>query len=214
MNTGIYCIRNLFDGKEYVGSAARNLAKRWRDHRKHLRGHSPPNWLLQAAWNACGESAFEFNVVEECPPKQCIALEQRWIDETHPAYNLCCTAGSQLGFRHSAASREKMSIAHLGDRHNLGRKHTLQSRANMSVAHSTPDYIEKARARTTGNQYALGYRNAAGYKHTPDWRMAHSLFMIGNKYALGNTIRRGMQCTAESRAKMRASWIIRKLKAS
>ena len=131
MNTGIYCIRNLFDGKEYVGSAARSFKKRWQLHIHHLKRHIHDNWLLQAAWDACGESAFEFNVVEECPPEQCIEREQWWINDTNPAYNICRIAGSCLGRRHSEETREKCRISKLGNKYCVGRKDTLEHRASM-----------------------------------------------------------------------------------
>jgi group I intron endonuclease len=64
IDSGVYTIRNLFDGKQYVGSAARSLKRRWKSHRQQLRSKSHHNYKLLTAWCRCGETAFEFDVIE------------------------------------------------------------------------------------------------------------------------------------------------------
>lgn len=108
MNTGIYCIRNLMDGKEYIGSAARGFRRRWDRHLRDLRQGKHHSHLLQKAWNACGEAAFEFSILEECPPDQCLEREQHFIDTLDPHYNICRIAGSWLGRGVSPETRAKM----------------------------------------------------------------------------------------------------------
>ena len=143
--TGIYCIRNLFDGKEYVGSAARGFGRRWSGHIRQLRVGRHPNWPLQVAWNTCGEAAFAFEVLEECPPEQCIAKEQERINAMDPEYNICRIAGSPLGRRVTFEARAKMSAAKQGKRYRLGCKLTSATKAILS-------------AMKLGNQNCIGRR--------------------------------------------------------
>jgi hypothetical protein len=60
----VYVIRCLATGEVYVGSTC-NLAERWAAHRVRLRAGTHVNEKLQAAWDAYGEAAFEFGIVEE-----------------------------------------------------------------------------------------------------------------------------------------------------
>jgi group I intron endonuclease len=50
------------------------------DHRNALRRGTHINSKLQRAWNLHGESAFIFEVVEECPRAELLQVEQRHID--------------------------------------------------------------------------------------------------------------------------------------
>ena len=113
-SSGIYQIRNLIDGKKYIGSAV-NLRARWISHRNSLiRGdhHSP---YLQAAWNKHGASRFAFEVVEAVASKEdLIQREQHYIDKFNTSdnkigYNISPTAGSSLGTRRTKESRQKQS---------------------------------------------------------------------------------------------------------
>lgn len=96
-------------GKQYVGSASRSFAGRFRQHRYRLRRgdhHSPQ---LQAAWNKHGEGAFEFTVLLRCPPEQVLLHEQRLIDTMRPVYNTIQVAGSSSGFRFSPEQRIRLA---------------------------------------------------------------------------------------------------------
>jgi group I intron endonuclease len=208
--TGIYCIRNLFDGKEYIGSSALNLRKRWNYHLSRLRRGVHSNYLLQMAFRACGETAFEFDVLEECPPEKCIEREQWWIDAIRPVYNICRTAmGSPMSGRRatpetcakmskalmghfvSPETRAKIGAANKGKKYHLGCRNTPEARARMSAAHNRPEAIAKLRARMMGNKYTLGY------KPTPETLAKKSAIMMGNHYSLGK------KRSPETRAKMR-----------
>lgn len=128
--TGIYEIRNLVNGKRYVGSAV-DFGNRWRVHAQSLaRGdhHSTP---LQRAWRRYGPSAFQFNKLLACSKDNLIMYEQICMDALAPEYNVAPVAGSQLGYRHAPESRAKMSAANnrLG---NPGYVHTPQSKARIS----------------------------------------------------------------------------------
>ena len=62
---GIYSITNSGNGKRYIGQSI-DIEKRWREHRWHLRANKHKNNHLQNAWNKYGETAFVFEVLEEC----------------------------------------------------------------------------------------------------------------------------------------------------
>lgn len=102
--TGVYQIKNTKSGKVYVGSAAVSLSKRWNVHKCRLRKKTHHSKKLQNAWEKHGEEAFEFSVLEHCPPTQCEVLEQKWIDlldSFNAGYNCRPNANSQLGHKHS-----------------------------------------------------------------------------------------------------------------
>lgn len=104
--SGVYAITNVKTGSQYVGSAV-CIARRWRAHRHalRLRRKSPPR--LQAAWDKYGEAAFVFAVLEECPPEQCLVVEQRYIDLLSPKYNTRKHAESNFGVQWSAETNRK-----------------------------------------------------------------------------------------------------------
>jgi group I intron endonuclease len=107
----IYRIRNLVNGKVYVGSAV-NFRKRWNNHLVALRLDRHHSRKLQAAWNKYGEHSFAaepFEIVEN--KAHLVVREQFWIDALQPFYNCSPTAGSAFGVKHSAATRAKVSAA-------------------------------------------------------------------------------------------------------
>lgn len=110
---GVYAIIHRASGKRYIGSAAVSIKNRWYDHRKQLRGNRHHSRYLQRAWNKYGEDAFEFVVVEQCESEKCVEREQFWMDRYRSAkkrfgYNVCPTAGSQLGKRRSPEQRKRI----------------------------------------------------------------------------------------------------------
>lgn len=96
--SGVYAITNTLTGSQYVGSAV-NIDMRWRAHRHALRNHKKAPPKLQAAWDKYGEAAFEFSVLEQCPPNQCLIFEQKHIDHLQPKYNTRREAKSNYGIR-------------------------------------------------------------------------------------------------------------------
>lgn len=114
-NTGIYTITHIASGKRYVGSAV-NFTQRWAIHRCLLNKRQHHSPYLQAAWNKYGEAAFEFKPILICSRENLLMYEQRCLDgfRTHLrefGFNGSPKAGSQLGLRHSDASRAKIRAA-------------------------------------------------------------------------------------------------------
>lgn len=106
--SGIYQIRNLINGKRYIGSAKR-FRNRWAMHRSMLRKGIHHSKHLQNSWNKRGENSFAFEILETCAIVDLISTEQRWIDTALPEYNCYPTAGSPLGFKHSPEFCKKVS---------------------------------------------------------------------------------------------------------
>lgn len=105
---GVYVITCVPNGKRYVGSAAKSIAARFRQHRYRLRRgdhHSPQ---LQAAWNKYGEKAFHWGARDFCSPQDVLIREQRLIDALQPEFNTVPLAGNTLGFRFTTAQRKAL----------------------------------------------------------------------------------------------------------
>jgi group I intron endonuclease len=98
LQSGIYVIRNLVNGKVYVGSSV-NIKHRRENHFSSLRRGSHINKHLQRAYNHYGPDAFEFQVVEQVQDADSLlAREQHWIDvhsaaEPDMGYNKASLAG-------------------------------------------------------------------------------------------------------------------------
>lgn len=123
--SGIYQIINRINGKRYIGSAA-CFQQRFSMHRLRLRRgehHSPH---LQASWNKYGEFAFKFAPLLVCSRAALLMYEQRLIDAYTPEYNVCPTAASWLGHKHTPESCARMSASRTGKK--LSSEHV----ANMS----------------------------------------------------------------------------------
>lgn len=74
-SSGIYVIRNLNNGKVYVGST-KNFYNRKATHFKLLRKNKHWNIKLQRSFNAHGENAFTFEIIERVPYEKEIIIER------------------------------------------------------------------------------------------------------------------------------------------
>jgi len=150
-HTGIYAIENLVNGRSYVGSAVR-FSKRWKEHVRTLERGTHHSRFLQREWSQFGADAFRFTVLLVCSPASLLMYEQAFIDFYLPEYNVNPTAGSMLGFKHSAESRRKMSDAAKRTKNFTGKNHSAESKARIAAAKigetQHRDHIEK-RMRTT-----------------------------------------------------------------
>jgi len=120
---GIYKIRNIINGKVYVGSSV-NITKRWYDHKSNLRLNKSKSKKLQQAYIKYGEDNFLFEIIEECSKELLIEREQYWMDTNDSyknGYNLRPKAennlsiiGPNTGKIFSKEIREKMSESYKG----------------------------------------------------------------------------------------------------
>lgn len=148
--SGIYEIRNLVNGKRYVGSAL-NFAHRWGKHLSQLRRGCHHSKHLQSSWDKHGQDAFEFRPLIICARSHLITYEQIAMDCYRPEFNIRVKADSALGVKRSPEfiARVKASRAAAGGwspsketrqkisaslRGRTGRKHSAESIEKIRVA--------------------------------------------------------------------------------
>jgi len=108
---GVYIIRNLVNGKEYVGQAT-NLWARWQKHKQEFANGTHDNPHLVNSWRKYGKENFEFIPLVICERAELTRYEQGILDRRKCAYNICRVAvQSCLGVRHSLEARAHMSAA-------------------------------------------------------------------------------------------------------
>lgn len=131
--TGIYEIRNLVNGKRYVGSAV-DFGNRWRQHAQSLQRGDHHSRALQRAWAKYTPGAFQFNRLMVCSKENLIMYEQIYMDALKPEYNCAPRAGSQLGFKMPEEAKAKMSAAAARTRNFTGHTHSQESRDKISAS--------------------------------------------------------------------------------
>ena len=203
MNTGVYMIEHRESGKKYVGSAAKSFSQRWGQHRRTLRKGTHHSSYLQSAWNKYGEDSFVFRIVKRTSPEEAVDSEQAFIDlyqacDRKCGYNLAPIAGSSLGIKRTAETREKHSC----------RKASAETRAKMSAARKLQ---QPASAETRAKISAAGM----GRKVSAETRAKMSAAHMGRKFtaercANMSATAMGKTPTAETRAKMSAAQKLRK----
>lgn len=142
---GVYAIRNVVNGKVYVGSVARRsgFRVRWREHRRDLDAQESGCRLLQRAWVKHGRDAFVFEVLElvergatDAETRAAVlAAEQRHLDATEAAvsgYNILPTAGSNLGRKLSPEQRQALRERVAADPDWMQRMRDIAHRGPMS----------------------------------------------------------------------------------
>ena len=136
MDSGIYIIKNIVNGKLYIGSAV-NLDRRFYAHRWALYRNCHRNIYLQRAWNKDGETSFLFEKYLICEKKDLIFYEQLTIDALiirngrENIYNISPTAGSTMGRECSEETRRKLSLTSRGRW--TGKHHTEETKKKISI---------------------------------------------------------------------------------
>jgi group I intron endonuclease len=196
--SGIYSIVNLINGKIYVGSAV-NINKRWKNHKIELRLDRHCNIYLQSAWNKYGEENFSFVVLEYCEREKLIEREQFWIDwnnccNREIGYNLAPKAGSLLGFKPSAETLAKLSVARTGKKRSDAAKAAIkagwekrraagpvseETKRKLSESHKGKIPSEETRIKMRAKTYTDEQKSKMSQKSKERW--ARKDGSIGNK---------------------------------
>ena len=138
MKNVIYQIRNVVNGKIYIGSAVDSRV-RFEKHRRHLRKGNHHCAHLQASWNKHGEDIFKFEILEVVEG-DLLEAEQRWIDQFYgngKCYNTARYAGAPMrGRTHSEKTLELLKeVSPKGEKHYLyGKKRTEEVKTKLSAA--------------------------------------------------------------------------------
>lgn len=192
--SGIYAIVNKINGHRYIGSSA-DITGRWKNHRERLAKNNHHSRHLQHAWDCYGKDSFDFIVITECSVLELIAIEQKYIDEMAPEYNVSPIAGrtagvirteeykrkqsvSQSGKIISAETRQRISAGMKGKRNGAGftRVKSEEERRKISIA-NTGRIISAEQRRATGEKNQL-------YRHTEEAKRKIGEASKGNKYAV------------------------------
>lgn len=114
--TGIYVIRNLVNGKVYIGQSV-NVDDRLAHHKSELRHNRHTNTYMQRAWNKHGEDNFTFEVLLPCEEKYLDVFEKYFIfsyDAMNRKHGYNRESGGSLLKHISKESRAKMSASKTG----------------------------------------------------------------------------------------------------
>ena len=153
---GIYKITNTVSGNIYIGSSV-SVYRRRNCHLHELRNKKHSNDRMQKAFNKHTESAFKFEIIEECEIINRIEREQYYIDSLKPEYNLAPFAGNNYGVKQSLESRIKRKSL----KNRLGIKSSDETKKRNSAASlrmyaNHPELREAKRKLLTGNTNMRG----------------------------------------------------------
>ena len=76
---GVYAIRNLINGKVYIGSTTDSFRNRWNNHKKRLKKGTHYNKHLQSAYNKYGKDNLVFQIIEITQPENAVEREGYYI---------------------------------------------------------------------------------------------------------------------------------------
>ncbi|HBE43698.1 MAG TPA: hypothetical protein DDW27_21390 [Bacteroidales bacterium] len=106
--SGIYQIQSKRKPERiYIGSAV-DIHKRWNLHLRDLRKNKHHSKKLQRHYDKYREADLYFSILLGCNKKDLIKTEQYFLDSYRPYFNSSLIAGSNLGFKFSEKSKEKM----------------------------------------------------------------------------------------------------------
>ena len=186
--SGIYEIRNIINGKRYIGSSV-DVNFRLKYHKCLLNKNRHFSKHLQSAWNKYGKAAFIFKHLLICDPESNLTFEQSALDKLRPEYNKAKEALAPMtGLSQSDEAKQKIRLANLGNKYALGFKQSDETRQNMSLARKGKTHIGHKLSDEHKQKISLsliGNKRGLGYRHTDEWKKEASARLSGNKYAIG-----------------------------
>jgi len=138
--SGIYLFTHKESGKKYVGSAF-DLSQRFSNYfnKNYLENNSKSMYIYKALlkhdYPAFTLSILEYvditNLSLEESKNKILRIEQNFLDDIIPEYNILKIAGSLLGYKHTEESLIKRSGK---NNHFFGKTHTKESKLKISNA--------------------------------------------------------------------------------
>ncbi len=138
MTQGIYEIRNIINGKIYIGSSA-NIEERLIHHKSRLSRNCHENIYLQRSWSKYGKDAFELRIIYLVNVTSELLLYEQWfLDVLFPEYNIAkSSTAPMLGKSHTEESKVKMSRNQTGKKNSFyGKHHTEEHKARRRKQYS------------------------------------------------------------------------------
>lgn len=111
--SGVYMLKDLNNGKMYIGATAGDILKRCKAHLYKLKYGTHSNIYLQDAWNSGNN--FAIIVLEECGGEKVETREEYWIalydsNNREKGYNIE-SGGKNKGKTRTEETRVRMSIS-------------------------------------------------------------------------------------------------------
>lgn len=193
-NCGIYCIKNIKDGKRYIGQS-RNLYQRRHEHFSLLRHDKHNNSYLQRAWNKYGEDNFNFTVICNCDVSELDNLEKYYIkkyDTMNRQYGYNRESGGNLRKTSSIETRLKISENHIdvSGKNNpfYGKRHSKKS---IEQYMSHPNYVNRRHKGQDSHMCVIS--EDVAYKIKKHFADGHATYKgevtdIANKYNVSKGI--------------------------
>ena len=146
MKSGIYKILNIETEDFYIGSAI-HFYNRKSKHLGTLRNGTHNNKHLLNAFRKYGEDKFKFFLIEECCKDQLPILEQKYIDELKPHYNICTLVEGRWGLKHDESTKEKIreSITKFHKEKGLSQESKNKIAKTLTGRKQSSETIEKRR---------------------------------------------------------------------
>lgn len=141
--SGIYKIQSLIKpDRIYIGSAI-SINNRWDRHLLDLKNNKHHSKKLQRHYNKYGKNDLIFSIVVLCEKEDLLKIEQGYLDQLSPFFNTYKTAGSPLGYKHSAESNYKKGNAFRGKK-------------------QTAEHIKNRTSKLIGKKNGLGNKSHTG----------------------------------------------------
>jgi group I intron endonuclease len=192
--SGVYRWVNKETGKSYVGSGT-NLARRFYNYYSAALLIKHDCMVINRALLKYGYSNFTLEIIEYCEPSNVIAREQFYLDLLKPEYNILVKAGSNLGFKHTEETKQKIGEA------SQGLKRSEETKRKMSEAHigckHSEDTKERIRNTHNPNRFLKGQKKREGSGRPPQ---AIEVFVLetGNKNTYESTGEAGRALNIDS----------------
>jgi group I intron endonuclease len=219
----LYCIRNLLDGKQYIGQTTMLPRRRWYLHKSNAKCGCP--WVLSRAIRAHGVENFVFEPMMEFASQNELNAAEVHLIQTcgsrAPAgYNIAL--GGASGASTSPETKAKISAARMGMQFSASHRAALSAARKLVV--DSPETIEKRAAairgiKRTPEQCA---RQGAAIRHAWAQQPAElrAARVEANRAAqcrpevraLKSTQQRGRTLTPEHRAKLSAAKLGKRVK--
>lgn len=141
---------NKINGSYYIGSST-TLSVRMYTYFS-LRSLAKSNRPIDRALLKYGFSNFRLEILEYCELKDVLKREQHYLDISKPQYNIATIAGSNLGYKHTPESIEKMKSFVISDE---VRERKALSTLNASMANRLAVTVTNIKSNEVTKYYSL-----------------------------------------------------------